>query len=622
MIEPENVARIHVKGHGSKSDSQRARPWTRHGLSATRVRGGYAAGMDSACGKVQTGAAVPWHRLVLTTATHDMSIRLGPHLSQLPYEKLHDVQGNETAVPFLEKLQAWKPPVCLVVLDILPSALKNVNEVGKPITPLRPPPPPAPPPPAAIRYATHLSVADLKSQIANQTEVHTRIGPIYNANDLDGMQVIGRIFMDDVVVKNHIMDHPEMTAQYHHNLVLAVRELLRASQDDPANGYPSTQPSLADRVNYWVVANEVLADNPAEMDLLARYEYKRTELAGTTYGCGLFVFSTGKPDLVGVSGETYNSYTELDTVPQWDPATQMDEPSNPLARWQRDWMARALNRANTHNQNTTHPPHVLLLHQYFKPDGEHPWVDAAATLTDFNYRKQVGRFEHHVLDWFHAAYPNIKVVVSEYGADGRIYGDGSASLGWKSYPAWRLDNAQGENCYMAALKRLDELSRNQSNVIMGYCIFALGEPYGSNQFWSYRLDSGPDSFAGAGPSQVLDGLVTYAQSLRLAAATSDPVATPIQPLPKLEEGRLRVITPVLNVRRQPFIDSQNRIGEVCHGTVHRITGRNAESDRWWQIEYPPGTDKTAWVCGASDLVQVLDNPDVPTPVTWPQAAKG
>lgn len=65
-------------------------------------------------------------------------------------------------------------------------------------------------------------------------------------------------------MKAPIREDAEQTAKLHRNLVLAAREKLG---------------DLADRVNYWVVANEVLAGNKKELQLLGQYERKRMDLA-------------------------------------------------------------------------------------------------------------------------------------------------------------------------------------------------------------------------------------------------------------------------------------------------------------------------------------------------------
>ena len=74
--------------------------------------------------------------------------------------------------------------------------------------------------------------------------------------------------------------------------------------------------------------------------------------------------------------------------------------------------------------------------------GRGAWVQGT-TLTAANRRHYVQRFEHFSYPWFRTAYPHLKVVVSEYGADGRIGLDPARyapqpcpSAGWKEYPAW------------------------------------------------------------------------------------------------------------------------------------------------------------------------------------------
>ncbi len=166
------------------------------------------------------------------------------------------------------------------------------------------------------------------------------------------------------------------------------------------------------------------------------------------------------------------------------------------------------NRSNQANASTPHR-HVLLLHQYFKPDEAmeggavaaglrpetpyHPddvWRQAAARLSDRNLNKNVSRFERRLYAWFKAAFPHLQVIVSEYGADGRIGRTppaNEASLGWKRYAEWRAGNGRR---YAQALRQLEGANRVYADVILGYCLFGLGIN-NREQFWSYRLDAGP-----------------------------------------------------------------------------------------------------------------------------------
>ena len=98
-----------------------------------------------------------------------------------------------------------------------------------------------------------------------------------------------------------------------------------------------------------------------------------------------------------------------------------------------------LGKANTDNdQHGSGPQHVLLLHQYFQGDNEPSkvmnytrprGVDAEGKLLPANLRDNVRRFEHYYLEDFQATYPKLKVIISEYGLDGRI------GLHRRSWPA-------------------------------------------------------------------------------------------------------------------------------------------------------------------------------------------
>ena len=88
--------------------------------------------------------------------------------------------------------------------------------------------------------------------------------------------IVGRIFVTDSDVETRIRADPEAAAQWAHEL---------------------TMRQLTPHVNYWQVANEVLA-SPADLPLLARFEIKRMQLAAAAmYFCAIFAFSVGTPDL-------------------------------------------------------------------------------------------------------------------------------------------------------------------------------------------------------------------------------------------------------------------------------------------------------------------------------------
>ena len=66
--------------------------------------------------------------------------------------------------------------------------------------------------------------------------------------------------------------------------------------------------------------------------------------------------------------------------------------------------------------------------------------------------------------------PICKVIVSEYGADGRIGRTGAAlrySLGWKRFREWTGNDGRPS---AKALKRLESENQIYRDVIEGYCL--------------------------------------------------------------------------------------------------------------------------------------------------------
>ena len=443
-----------------------------------------------------------------------MATLLGPHL-------LDNLTDTNKGVKERDQLLTWQPPVCLVLINTL-----NREELAPKETPTgteteedcldR------------LIDDTRTGISDLKDHIELKTApVTTPIkfiaehsDPDKNGVQLQNTKVIGRIFLDDARVKAQIMAKPEKAAQFHHRLVLAARAKLNDIQVDL---------DLANRVNYWVVVNEVLGNSAGDLEMLGQYEKKRMELAegpaseDTLYGCGLYALANANPD-------------DLDL---WNAEGDYG-------------MATVLTKANAHNQdNENVPHHVLLLHQYFQPDNEvfpdypnhtrPPGVDADGYLLADNLRNNVRRFEHNYLEDFQSKYGNLKVIISEYGLDGRIglpqpLLDQYPSRGWKWFDQWsgttfpQPDTPQLGNGtpYLQALKALDRANRGYGGVILGYCIYGWGYNC-SYQFWSYPLDETPEPDPDCGPfptgvdkeyvnnrrgATMTEGLVTHAESLR------------------------------------------------------------------------------------------------------------
>ena len=424
-----------------------------------------------------------------------MTTLFGPHLLVRPSEP--SVHGGDTrgltpgrGATVRDRLTAWQPPVCVLLLPGLELQLQEHRED------------PSVPVSALVRltnpqqgaYAQHCNGADLRYYIQPfQDDAQLR----------EHTTLIGRIFIRDLDTDRHLHESPqspELTARFHHNLVMMARQAVQKPILDAAGQMvQGACADLADRIDCWVIVNEPRLDAAVPSDRLTRlaqYEKARLRLAGPTYNCGLFAFSTAQP-------------------------------AQKLAHWQQPAVQEALGAANRHNRDHgTH--HLVLLHQYFKPDnaedvrdGDHSfhtrtgaWVQGT-TLTAANRRHYVQRFEHFIYPWFRTAYPHLKVVVSEYGADGRIGLDPARyapqpcpSAGWKEYPAWH-------STYLPTLQQLEVYSRPYSDVIVGYCLFALGEYYDSRksagEFWTYRLDAGPGPDR-KGEATILEDLISHARS--------------------------------------------------------------------------------------------------------------
>ena len=424
-----------------------------------------------------------------------MTTLFGPHLLVRPSEP--SVQGGDTSghtsgsgSTLLTRLTKWQPPVCVLLLPGIGTQLKDlIEDISVPINELT-----RITNPHQGRYESYIQAADLRYSIQPFQD---------DASLRANTKLIGRIFIRDIDTDRHLHEDPqspELTAQFHHNLVMMARqEVQKPILDTNGRIVQDAYRDLADRIDCWVIVNEPQIDAGVPSDRLTRlaqYEKERMRLAGTSYNCGLFAFSTAQP-------------------------------SQKLSHWQQAAVQEALRTANGQNRNHgSH--HLVLIHQYFKPNNDEDdraagnrfytktgdWVQGT-TLTETNRRHNVQRFEHYIYPWFRATYPDLKVIVSEYGADGRIgldparYAPNSLpSTGWKEYPAWH-------SSYLPALQQLEVYSRPYSDVILGYCLFALGEYYDSRasagDFWTYRLDAGPGQDS-KGEAAILEDLISHAQS--------------------------------------------------------------------------------------------------------------
>ena len=82
----------------------------------------------------------------------------------------------------------------------------------------------------------------------------------------------------------------------------------------------------------------------------------------------------------------------------------------------------------------------------------------------------------------------MRVIVSEYGADGHIGRTGSAlrgAWGGKAQAAGRGPRNDGTP-YLTALQALEAAARACADLVLGYCLFVLG--YNSKAFWRCRLE--------------------------------------------------------------------------------------------------------------------------------------
>ena len=363
--------------------------------------------------------------------------------------------------------------------------------------------------------------------------------------------------------------------------------------------------ALADRVNYWVIVNEKLGENRGHLRQLGQYEKKRMELAAAAYGCGLYAFANANPPLLGSPHGGREQY-DAPTAPGL---------THELAHW-RDTdahgLATVLAQANAHNATKSRHKHALLLHQYFKPDatmededparsapGAPAWKtkdypglwqdDNPPVLTDDNEGKNVRRFERRIYAWFKDEFPHLPVVMSEYGADGRIGRAGpdqTGSLGWKAFKPWRGQNDDGRP-YLAALKRLESQNQAYSDVIEGYCLFGLG--LNIPVFWSYRIDPDPaGNYTGerakAWQLSILDDLVPP----RLILKNDPNDETALHVGPHAGYGIATYHTP-------PFDAAP---GHALSGTSNTsppeypIVGK---AGAWWQIAYRDDWHSPVWV---------------------------
>ena len=427
------------------------------------------------------------------------------------------LQAPQTCTTLLTK---WQPKVCLLLLDILPADLKNLGPNGQV-------------PPYVNTNGAILSEGELRSRLSTQPWVD-EVELFLDQPDLHATKLVGRIFVDDSATLQQIkpslpkggLGPPEEVAQFHHNIVMAARGRLN-----------DHRPALADRVDFWVLCNEILGGNSADLSKLCAYEKKRLDLAAGHYGCGLFAFANGNPliqdsEVTKVGGDQDFDEVGTERLFHWKNVTPVSDGVGGTANV---GIPIVLETAENYNMTHSSHPHAMLLHQYFKPDPDpnHTWVRSDMSLTELNYSKFVGRFESHVHAWFAENFPHVKTIITEYGADGRIHlplpaaGATMPSRGWKYYPEWRGPQNEGRP-YLQVLKDLEVRNRPFEDVILGYCLFGLG--INAELFWSYRLDAGPISGQGGAGEEahIADALAAHALAVRtgqVPPVASDPTKT-------------------------------------------------------------------------------------------------
>ncbi|MFN8464294.1 MAG: M23 family metallopeptidase [Caldilineaceae bacterium] len=216
--------------------------------------------------------------------------------------------------------------------------------------------------------------------------------------------IVGRIFVPDSDVETRIRANPEAAAQWAHELTMR-----------------RTTP----HVNYWQIANEVLA-SPADLPLLARFEIKRMQLAAAaSFFCAIFAFSVGSPDLPAA-----------DRMGLWQllyPAIEMAEQAG----------------------------HIVAVHQYGAPDVWKPDRDW------YGYR-----LEHQVLR--RLPFKKVQFAVTEYGIDGLI--QGGQPRGWQGFT-----DAAG---YAGQLITSGRYLERFSGRVLGYSVFTLGH---NNPWQTYEI---------------------------------------------------------------------------------------------------------------------------------------
>lgn len=178
-------------------------------------------------------------------------------------------------------------------------------------------------------------------------------------------------------------------------------------------------------IDYIQVANEVLQHGD-ELTLLTKYELERMQLADKSglYKCGIYAFSVGSPD---------------------------------ISAWTNQ-LTDALKYANNNN-------HCVVVHQYSKPPSM--WTP------DPDWH--IHRLEHKVLPLL-KGYNNLKFIVSEYGLDDLLYGNGTKG-GYKKFIS--------ADTYAQQLIDIGKYIYEYSDKVLGYSVFTLGT--GSADWVTYDI---------------------------------------------------------------------------------------------------------------------------------------
>ena len=182
-----------------------------------------------------------------------MQSLLGPHLLETPTPAL------------IDELIAWEPPACVVLLSVPEDNLDMTQTLDD------------------LVAATSAPAEDL---FAPGIENH--VLAFHKHGALNATKLVGRIYIDDEIVEDHINLSAVKAAEFHDHLVRAARKQLKSW--------------LVDRVDYWVILNEKLGGNQGDLRKLGLYEWILPSMNGGSDRAGRNVAAHSRPSC-GVCGE-------------------------------------------------------------------------------------------------------------------------------------------------------------------------------------------------------------------------------------------------------------------------------------------------------------------------------